>query len=90
MDQPANRKSVHGVVAWNAVMHGLNPEKSAAGRAAANLFLGRFPNRLDLQAQAQGNARERVIGVQNDMLWIDFGDGVQKVFGRVRVAVCGQ
>ena len=49
----------------------------------ANFCLSSLPNRLDFQAQAQGDTSQRVIAVQHDVLRVNLGHCVDFVFGCV-------
>ena len=77
---------MHRAVARHAVVRCLNFEKRAARRTLPNFFFGGFAHRLDFEAQAQGDACQRVVAIQHHMLGVDFSDSVERVFGRVRAA----
>ncbi|MBK7120182.1 MAG: hypothetical protein IPH64_14995 [Comamonadaceae bacterium] len=68
----------------------VDPEEAGAAGAATDLFFRGFAHPLDFQAQADRNARQRVVAVQHDVLGVNLGDGVQRVSRRVGVRALGQ
>ena len=60
----------------NASVSALSAQSRAVETAGKNLANVNNPS----------YARQRVIAIEHDMLGIDFGDSVQDVLGRVRVA----
>lgn len=68
----------------------LDFEKPRAAAAVAHFGFGGFADRFHLQVQAQGNARQGVVGVEHHVLGVDFGHGVEHVARRIGVAASGQ
>jgi hypothetical protein len=68
----------------------LDAEKSGASRTAFEFFFGGFAHAFHPHAQANRNTRQGVVAVQHHMLGVNIGHGEQRIFGRGRVAACGQ
>ena len=71
-------------------VHGLDTEKTGAGRAPFALLAAGLTHLLDPNAQADGYARQRMVGVEHHMLGVNIGHGKERIARRVRVASGGQ
>ena len=58
-------------------------EPARSDAAGFDLLVGRLANVANDEREAQRDARERMVAVEDDVVGIDLGDGVDRVFGQV-------